>query len=143
MKKIMVVIFFICFYILYLLTRPSSEMINTSKNLPDVGSVKVIDKSSIPSPLIKESKNQIDQSTKIDMNFMKETPLTFTGRKSVSPRITKEEIQKAKIFKIIPMRVNGEPMELVIVEYKGSYYDASDGVMIFMPRDLSSLYKNN
>ena len=142
MKKVTVIIFFICFYVFYLLTRVSNESINISKDLPDVSSAKVISESSSPLPIASKSINQLNSNdNKSSEGITKTTPLSFIGRKSVSPRITKEEIQKAKIFKVIPMKVNGEPMELVIVEYHGSYYDASDGVMIFMPRDLSVLYK--
>lgn len=72
----------------------------------------------------------------------KPTPLTFKkDQKTVSPRLSKEEIQQAKIAKIIPMRVNGENMEMVIVEKDGLYYDASDGVMVFMPEDFEKIFR--
>lgn len=72
----------------------------------------------------------------------KPTPLTFkNGQKTVSPRLSKEEILKAKIVKIVPMRVNGENMEMVIVEKDGLYYDASDGVMVYMPEDFEKLFR--
>lgn len=72
----------------------------------------------------------------------KPTPMTFKqGQKTVSPRLSKEEILKAKIVKIVPMRVNGENMEMVIVEKDGLYYDASDGVMVFMPEDFEKIFR--
>ena len=72
----------------------------------------------------------------------KPTPLTFKeGQKTVSPRLSKEEILKAKIVKIVPMRVNGENMEMVIVEKDGLYYDASDGVMVYMPEDFEKIFR--
>lgn len=72
----------------------------------------------------------------------KPTPLTFKeGQKTVSPRLSKEEILKAKIVKIVPRRINGENMEMVIVEKDGLYYDASDGVMVFMPGDFEKMFR--
>lgn len=72
----------------------------------------------------------------------KPTPLTFKeGQKTVSPRLSKEEILKAKIVKIVPMRVNGEDMEMVIVEKDGLHYDASDGVMVYMPENFEKIFR--
>ena len=68
--------------------------------------------------------------------------MTFKeGQKTVSPRLSKEEILKAKIVKIVPRRINGENMEMVIVEKDGLYYDASDGVMVFMPGDFEKMFR--
>lgn len=98
---------------------------NVVSALPNPGSVKEIHIKS----------DDYDRKTK-------PTPLTFKeGQKTVSPRLSKEEILKAKIVKIVPMRVNGENMEMVIVEKDGLYYDASDGVMVYMPEDFEKIFR--
>ena len=114
------------------------KVTNDAVNLLSVNDPKEKVASALPNPgSVKEihiKSDDYDRKTK-------PTPLTFKeGQKTVSPRL-KEDILKAKIVKIVPMRVNGENMEMVIVEKDGLRYDASDGVMVFMPEDFEKLFR--
>ena len=119
--------------------EPTPKITGEAVNLLSVNDSKEKEQLVLPDPgKVKElhiKSDDYDRKTK-------PTPLTFKkGQKTVFPRLSQEEILKAKVVKIVPMRVNGENMEMVIVEKDGLYYDASDGVMVFMPEDFEKLFR--
>lgn len=150
MYKVFIIVGFgICFSLFYIFTFLfSNSKVNNEQILPKSRTVNLASldnetEKSIPLPIVKSVK-EIHISNNDLENKMKPTPLTFSKEtKTVSPRLTAEEIKKAKIVKIIPMRVNGENMEMVVVEKDGLHYDASDGVMVFMPENFKEIFKKH
>lgn len=98
---------------------------NKINNLPVAGSVKIIE----------HPVENMDIKTQ-------RTPLTFDRNvKTISPRLSKEEIQKAKIVDIIPMNIDNKDVNIIVVEKDGKTYDASDGVRIYIPFDFDEFFK--
>ena len=72
----------------------------------------------------------------------RKTPYTYKyDVKTRIPRLTKEEIAAAPIVDIVKMRMNGEDMEMVVVEKDGKTYDASDGVIVYFPKKYGKLFQ--
>ena len=142
----------ICYSIFYIVSVFVVSQQNTEENkVPSVGKAIVLSKvdesskSKTEVPLPSAPARKIVELYGENPDWkMKKTPLSFDDDyKTLSPRLSKEEIAKAPVVKIIPMKVNGEYAEMIIVEKDGLRYDASDGVMVHMPRDFSNLFKKN
>lgn len=72
---------------------------------------------------------------------MRKTPYTYDSNvKTLVPRLTREEIAAAPIVDVVKMRMNGQDMEMVVVEKNGMTYDASDGVVVFFPGHYGKLF---
>lgn len=73
---------------------------------------------------------------------MKKTPYTYDSSiKTTIPRLTKEEIEKAPVVDVVKMKMNGENMEMIVVEKNGLTYDASDGVVVFLPGNYGKAFE--
>lgn len=91
-------------------------------------------------PIPKSVKEITISSSDIDRK-MKKTPYTYDPNvKTQIPRLTKEEIAAAPIVDVVKMRMNGQNMEMVVVEKDGMTYDASDGVVVFFPGHYGKLF---
>lgn len=148
MYKVFIIVgFSICFSLFYIFSFLSFDKeVNKEQILPEVKTVNLTpldDKLNkhVSLPNVSPIKEIHISNTDFE-NKMKSTPLTFSKKiKTVSPRLTAEEIKEARIVKVIPMRVNGENIEMVVVEKDGLHYDASDGVMVFMPEDFGKIFR--
>lgn len=152
MYKVYVAVFcIICYSIFYIVSFLfTSKNVSDVDKLPSAREIVVLskigdsDKNDKRVPLPKASVGKMLEVNFYNENIsrkIKKTPLTYSDDyKTAFPRLSKEEILKAPVVKIIPMRVNGIDTEIVIVESQGLRYDASDGVIVHMPRDLSSLF---
>lgn len=101
--------------------------LNTSKanneELPKASKAKTVNE-------YKSLSSELDQK-------MKKTTFSFSPEyKTILPRLSKEEIAVAPVVARIPMNVNNQDIEVVVVEKDGKTYDASDGVRIYMPESL-------
>lgn len=105
--------------------KQKSSNDNKINDLPVAGSVKIIE----------HPVENMDIKTQ-------RTPLTFDRNvKTISPRLSKEEIQKAKVVDIIPMNIDNKDVNIIVVEKDGKTYDASDGVRIYIPFDFDEFFK--
>ena len=74
----------------------------------------------------------------------KRTPYSYADDvKTMIPRLTKEEIEKAPVVDVIPMNYNGQDIDLVVVRVGGKTYDASDGVRVYIPKNYGKIFQEN
>lgn len=91
-------------------------------------------------PLPSEAK-LVNINKPVENSFMNATPLTFSEKmKTFHPRLSKEEILKAKVVDVIPMNIDNQDFNIIVVEKDGLTYDASDGVRIYVPFDFDKFF---
>lgn len=102
---------------------------------------KNIDENSVSLPAPREAK--IVNIDNFESNKkMKRTPYTYDSSiKTIIPRLTKEEIEKARVVDVVKMKMNGQNMEMIVVEKDGLTYDASDGVVVFLPGNYGKVFE--
>lgn len=139
-----------CLIALFLLSlgffKSSLNESNENTSLPDVNKVIVLnkiednnsnEKIELPQSSKAKTLNEYQSSDGIMEEKMRKTTFSFSPQyKTLSPRLSKEEIAIAPIVARFPMNVNNQDIEVVVVEKDGKTYDASDGVRIYMPESL-------
>ena len=150
-------VFIICVFA-YKIQYNSVSTNPTSISLPDIGiSVNSIagysdgsgnnslSKENLPIPARAKNNLDITNESKEKLAWKtKKTPYSYRDDvKTILPRLTKEEIEKAPVVDILRMNYNGEDIEVVVVEKDGKTYDTSDGVIIFVPVNYDKIFKEN
>ena len=146
-KYIMLVISFITFLLFSFWVTYNNQKDNTSndysindillkKTEKNIGYERSI---SLPVP---EKAKMVNIDNLESSKKMKKTPYTYDSSiKTTIPRLTKEEIEKAPVVDVVKMKMNGESMEMIVVKKDGLTYDASDGVVVFLPGNYGTAFE--